>query len=158
MRGQAHHYGKVSVGTASCYRTEMSGLALAGGLCRFRQRQIHGHRGMIRDAIGNRFIQLAHRDWKMWSETVALLPATWILDEGFNEDPVDLEPAQEASEVASERVGRGEALPPSLVAIRKSPTLGRKCSVARASKIEGSTVSEAELLHCLEEDVLAIVP
>lgn len=38
---------------------------------RLGEREVHRHRRVIRDAIGNRFVQLAHCDWEVRSEPVA---------------------------------------------------------------------------------------
>ncbi len=56
--------------------------------CGFCQRQVNGHRRMIRDAVFNRVVQFAHRNRKMGSEAVALSRSPWIVDKGLDEDPV----------------------------------------------------------------------
>src|ERR1700728_1410576 len=91
-------------------------------LRRFPEGQVYGHWQMIRDAIRNGLVQLAHGHREMWSELVALFRISWIVDERFDKDPVEFEPAYKTTVVTGERVGRGEAFSASLVAICESAT------------------------------------
>src|ERR1700685_2723797 len=98
-------------------------IALPGELRRFCQRQVYGHRRMIRDAIFHGIIQLAHCYREMWRESVALALTPRVLDERLDENPVDLELPYKATVVAGERIGGSKAFSASLAAVCEGAAL-----------------------------------
>ena len=75
---------------------------------------------MIRDVVINGIVQFAHRNREMGSEPVGLFRISWMVDERFDEDPVELELAYQTTIGAGERVGGSEAFSSPLVAVCES--------------------------------------
>ena len=75
---------------------------------------------MIRDALINGIVQFAHRNREMGSEPVGLFAISWIVDERFDEDPIEFELAYETTIGAGKCVSGSEAFSSPLVAVRES--------------------------------------
>jgi hypothetical protein len=66
---------------------------------RLAQRQVHRHRRVIRDAVLNGLVELAHGPWEMRCEEVALVLETRMFNEGFDEEPIEFESTHQTAVV-----------------------------------------------------------
>src|ERR1700683_1251277 len=111
---------------------------------RLNKLQIYRHRGMIRNTIFHRTVQLAHRHREVGSELVALVHPPRILNEWLYQDPIEFEPACQPTEGASEGVGRHKTLARPLIAIGKSAPLRGQRAIRVDTKVECRGVVEGE--------------
>ena len=125
---------------------------------RFLKRQVHGHRRVVGDAVGNGFVELAHGHREVRREPKILRFAARVRDKRLHEDPVELEAADEPAKVAGKSVRGNKSLCGALIAVGQSSRSLRNCALRLASEIESALVREAKILDSFEKRPFAIVP
>lgn len=105
-----------------------------------------------------RLVQLAHGEGEGRRQKPRLIAAPRIVGVRLDEDPVQLEAANDATIVASEGVGGDESLATAFIAVGEGATAAVERSGGFGEEIETAAVGKTEFLDSPEQRLLSIVP